>query len=201
MRPTPLPLRVALVLATFLAMSFAAPSSASTEDPTLRTAFFWFNSREISDAGHSFYGAYAYQHLLPQVAPKHQPSGAVWMAMLDGDCMTELPGRVAEVFRPSDRALLDRAAEIGPSLCYVIAVISTGARDWAEVDRALRNAKPIGYLGMTQLADHDRQLFQGVCRVMALPVSLRIDNGTLKRISFEFIGDDDLREMGFTPAR
>lgn len=184
-----------------LVMSFATAASASTEEPALRTAFFWFNSREISDAGHSFYGAYAYQHLLPQVAPTRQTSGAVWIAMLDGDCLTELPGRLAEVFRPTDRALLDRAAEIGPSLCYVIAVISTGARDWTDVDLALRKAKLTGYLGMTQLAEHDRQLFQGVCRTMALPVSLRIDNGTLKRISFEFISDDELQKMGFTPAR
>jgi hypothetical protein len=164
-------------------------------------AFFWFNSRAITERSKNadgLYGAYAYRHLLPLLAPKSQNDPAVWFAMLDGDCMVGTDN-LMKYFRPEDRSLLEEAKRVGESLCYVIAVMRRGGtKPWHELDRDLRNGNTIGYMGMTTPASFDSKTFLNCTKIMALPIAARIDGDRFTRISFQFLSDQELIECGFS---
>lgn len=161
-------------------------------------AFFWFNSRIISDAGNSMYGRFVFQQFLPSLAPPKQKDPEAWFVLCDGDCMTDSQG-LKNYFRAQDSGLLDEVKRIGDSLCYVAAVLGQGTRGWEEIDRDLRQAKILGYLGVTVPARFSRETFLRVRQVMALVIAARIDGARFKKISYEYQTDTELRRLGFQP--
>jgi hypothetical protein len=166
---------------------------------TESAAFFWFDSSRISGAGHPFYGRYVYERILRLLAPAAQKDPRRWFVTFDGDCLASLEDSpILTYFRPEDRALLAQVASIGETLCYVVAILGEYGRDWAELNRDLRNADVTGYLGMTQPREEvDREIFLSVTRGMSLCVALRIDGTVVKKINFSFVSDGALQQMGF----
>lgn len=160
-------------------------------------AFFWFNSRTISDAGHPLYGRYVYERFLPHLAPAAQVDPQAWFVLCDGDCMTETR-HLENFFRPEDKALLDQADRIGASLCYVVAALGQSTQAWEDVDRKLQASVP-GYLGMTVQRRFDRKTFLSARENMALAIAARIDGARFKKIGFAFLTDDALSGLGFEP--
>jgi hypothetical protein len=161
-------------------------------------AFFWFNSRTISDAGHSMYGRFVYQQFLPSLAPAKQRDPESWFVLCDGDCMTD-SGGLKGYFRPQDGRLLDEVKRIGDSLCYVVAVLGQGTRTWEDIDRELRQAKALGYLGVSVPARFSRETFLRARQIMALVIAARIDGAKFKKISYEYQTDAELSRLGFQP--
>jgi hypothetical protein len=161
-------------------------------------AFYWFNSRVISDAGTSLYGRFVYQRLLPLLAPAIQNNPNAWFVLFDGDCLVDLD-QLTWYFRRQDVVLLKEAKRIGESLCYVIAVLGQGTRAPEDTDRELREAKVLGYMGMMLPGFFKRDTFLRCQETMALVVAVRIDGPNFKRISYGFHSDRELEQMGFKP--
>lgn len=161
-------------------------------------AFFWFNSRTIADAGNSMYGRFVFQKFLPSLAPPKQKDAEAWFVLCDGDCMADSQG-LKSYFRAQDGRLLDEVKRIGDNLCYVIAVLGQGTRTWEEIDRELRQANVLGYLGVTVPARFSRETFLRARQVMALVIASRIDGARFKKISYEYQTDTELRRLGFEP--
>jgi hypothetical protein len=161
-------------------------------------ALFWFNSRVISDAGDNMYGRYAYSKMLPLLSPSQQKNKEVWFVALDGDYLGSVK---IPTSGPEEERILEDAERIGRSLCYIIALYGKPALSFADVDRQLREGKVTGYLGRTSTPGYDGEKFLRLCTGVALPVAFRIDGARLKKISFEFFGDQELQAIGFDPCR
>jgi hypothetical protein len=161
-------------------------------------AFFWFNSTVISDAGHSHYGRFVYDRLLPILAPAKQYNREAWFALFDGDCLGSLSD-LWERFRVEDRFLLNDGKGVGASLCYVVAVVSQSSRSPDFIDQEFRRATFLGYMGMAMLRSNTSDDFLYAQKKMSLVVALRIDGAKLKKISYGFHSDHELRQMGFEP--
>ncbi len=159
-------------------------------------AFLWFNSRVISDAGNSLYGQEAYRRVLPLLAPIFQKDPRASFALFDGDCMTSAASQKS-FFRPQDGELLNEVQSVGESLCYVIAALGQSAQDWEQIHRAVKQSGGVGYLGMTLQREFDREQFLKCQRSMALVPAIRIVGATFHRIDFAFVGDAELRLLGF----
>jgi hypothetical protein len=172
------------------------PYSPALKEESL--AFYWFNSRVISDAGNSMYGRFAYQHLLPWLSPAKQTNPEAWFVLFDGDCMIQ-PELLRSYFRPQDNVLLDEVRRIGESLCYVIAILGQGTCVQEDIDRELRTVDVLGYMGMTAPAQFNRDTFLHFQEVMALVIAVRIDGAKLKKISYEFHAVNELKQIGFEP--
>jgi hypothetical protein len=199
-------LGAALVLAAWenpLALSQQEKEAPVKEtQPVLKenaAAFFWFNSRVIANAGNSMYGRFAYDTLLPWLAPAKQVAPNVWFVLFDGDCMTGM-APLKSYFRPQDGPLLEEAIRLGEHLCYVVAVMGQGTRTWEQVDRDLREAKTLGYMGVTIPAKFDRETYLRCCKTMALVPAARIDGAKFKRIDYGYHADGELKRMGFEPG-
>jgi len=161
-------------------------------------AFYWFDSQAISDTGISFYGRFVYEQFLPHLAPLEQNNDAVWFVLFDGDCLAKL-ATWTWYFRKQDGQLLDEFERSGASLCYVIAVLGQSAYPLEDLDVKLRDKNVMGYLGMTLPGFFKRETFLRCQTSMALVTALRIDGRKLKRISYEFHSDSELRKIGFEP--
>ncbi|HXX93999.1 MAG TPA: hypothetical protein VEN81_10215 [Planctomycetota bacterium] len=178
--------------------SAPAPSSTPSALPlgAEEGAFFWFNSRVIADAGHPFYGPFAYTHLLPYFSPRHQKNPSTWYVLCDGDCLGRKPAALPRS-GPKEEKILSEVDRIGPSLCYIIAAFGQGTQSYSRIDQELSTAGVLGYLGMTSLPGVDRAKYVELTRAVALPISARIDGGRFKRISFDSMDDAKLQSLGF----
>lgn len=95
--------------------------------------------------------------------------------------------------------MLDEAKRVGESLCYLIAVLGQAAHPLEDIDRQLRENNVLGYMGMTLPGFFKRETFLRCQQAMALVTAVRIDGPRLKRISYEFHSDSELRAIGFEP--
>jgi len=174
----------------------APPFKREREDEA--AAFFWFNSEIITDPETCMYGRSAYAQLLPWFAPARQQSEEVWFVLFDGDCLTD-SSSWSWYFRKEDGLLLQEAKRVGENLCYVIAVLGQGAQPLDDIDRQLREANALGYMGMTRPDLFEHETLLRCQRAMALVPAVRIDGARFKRISYGFHADRELRAMGFEP--
>lgn len=185
--------RIVTILA-LAALMATAPVAAQVESGY--GGFFWFDSQKISAAGNSFYGAYAYRHLLPAFAPKSRASTSAF-AYFDGDFLPQSPLDIPH--QSSEASVADQARRL-ENLAYVIAVYSYQANPpFREVDNALRAAGTTGYLGLTTRAPLSLEAFIELTHLMSLPVALKQEGAVLRIADFAFISTADLRKMGFEP--
>jgi hypothetical protein len=162
-------------------------------------AFYWFNSRVISDAGNSMYGRFVYDRFLPLLAPPKQSDPNGWFVLFDGDCLGAAPRQLTSYFRAQDAALLGEVERIGAGLCYVLAVVGQGAGFPEEIDREFREAGVLGYMGMTLPRSFNQTAFWRCAETIALVVAVRIDGARFKKISYGFHSDRELQHIGFAP--
>src|SRR5687767_7363064 len=80
---------LAAAAAVILLGGVEMPEPLSAQSADGHPAFFWFDSRKISDAGDSSYGAYAYRRLLPALSPQRRPGSADHFAFFDGDFLPQ----------------------------------------------------------------------------------------------------------------
>ena len=167
------------------------------QSPAGEPAFFWFDSRKISDSGESFYGAYAYRRLLPGFSPARR--GKDNFAYFDGDFLPQ--GRLDIPHQRGEEAVAQRARPL-EGLAYVIAMFAYQTpTPFREVDAMLRAAGTTGYLGMTTQPPMTVNAFIEVTRAMSLPVAMKQEGAKLRIVSFAFLSDAELRRMGFEPER
>jgi hypothetical protein len=159
-------------------------------------ALFWFDSQKISAAGHTFYGAYAYEQTLPLFAPRTR-SGSY--AFFDGDFLPQHPIQVPH-HTADEKKLAEDVLRMG-GRAYAIAVFGYQKTDFAAVDAALRKSKAAGYMGMTSVPNVGLDTFIALRGSMSLVVAMRIDGAKLKRADFDLLSDEALRKMGFEPSR
>jgi hypothetical protein len=158
--------------------------------------FFWFNWEEISKSGHPAYGRYVYKHLLPYFSPQNQEVEPGYYYFLDGDFISDGPVHI-----PSqgieERQCLEKLSQIGTERCYVVAVYGMGLIDFSKINQALRDSNIIGYIGMTTCPPIGFEKFYNFTGQMALVPAVSINGQLLERQSFEFLNENQLREMGF----
>ena len=172
-----------------------ADARTAAQTPNGHPAFFWFNSQQISDAGHGTYGTYAYRHLLPALAPPRR--GADHFAYFDGDFLPQVQFDIPH--QPGEEPVAARARPLG-SLAYVIAVFAyQSPAPFRDVDAALRANRVTGYLGLTTKPAMPVQEFINLTRVMSLPVAMKQEGPTLRIVSFAFLSEPELKKLGYQP--
>lgn len=176
-------------------------SVASGEKGTSQTpgaAFYWFDSRKISDAGHAFYGAYVYERLLPEFAPGKQRSGKSY-AFSDGDYLPTSPVTVPTQ-GAAEAKVLESALALG-GIAYVVAIYGYEGGPFADVDRVLKGGSTTGYLGMTTWPEASLDEYLSLRGRLSLPVAFKLEGARFRRADFAFLGDQQLKAMGFEPVR
>jgi len=167
--------------------------------PSSGGVLFWFNWQTISDSGHSFYGAYVYRQLLPYFAPGREQFPTGYYVFFDGDFLPRGPVQIP-CHAAGEARCLEQVKHQGADRCYLVAVHGMGSVDFAEVDRGLRGAGAVGYLGVTSCPGMDFEEFYRLTGSMSLPLAFQIRGRAFEKESFGFVGDDALRSMGFEPS-
>lgn len=168
-------------------------------EPSSGGVLFWFNWQTISDSGHSFYGAYVYKQLLPHFAPEREEFPLGHYVFFDGDFLPQGPVQIP-CHGAGEARCLEEVKRQGADRCYLVAVHGMGPVDFAEVDRGLRDADAVGYLGITSCPGIDFEGFYQLTGSMSLPLAFQIRGRAFRKESFGFVGDDALRSMGFEPS-
>lgn len=160
-------------------------------------SIFWFNWREISNNGHSSYGVYVYQEMLPLFSPKRFDFSTGCYYFDDGDYLPRETVRL-----PFNNSAEQRVLEVVNKLhdvIYVVAIYNQGKElDLSDIDRNLQNTKVLGYIGMTSFKPGiSMKKYLKVVRSMSLCSACDIRFGTFEKASFSFISDAELKYMGF----
>jgi hypothetical protein len=160
-------------------------------------AIFWFNWQEISDSGHPMYGRAVFEVLLPKFAPGEDDFGGRY-EFWDGDLLPRQPLSIPKD-GPEAEHCLENASECGWDRCYLVAVAGSGPVALSSLDAELSATDLTGYLGMTPFGRLDRMSFEALVDDMGLVRSCMVRGRDFLGWDFSFIGEDDLRAMGFVP--
>lgn len=184
-----------VALASLVAGSACSRQSAGPK-PKPGAAYFWFDSRKISDAGNSFYGAYVYEQLLPSFAPGKRAAGASY-AFSDGDYLPTGPVTVPANGAEEQRIVREAVALGG--IAYIVAIYGYEDGSFTDVDRALKSANVTGYLGMSTTPGVTIDEYLALREALSLPVAFKLEGTKIRKAEFGFLGDGQLRDMGFEP--
>lgn len=161
-------------------------------------ALYWFDSRKISDAGHSFYGAYVYERLLLEFAPGKRGGGKSYV-FSDGDYLPTSPVTVPTQ-GAAEAKVLESALALG-SIAYIVAVYGYEGGPFADVDQVLKGGGTTGYLGMTTWPEASLDKYLSLRQRLSLPVAFKLEGARFRHADFAFLDDKSLKAMGFEPVR
>ena len=154
-------------------------------------AFLWFNWKTLSDKGHTFYAKHIYHQLIPLFAPNAKRLSCS-CSLFDGDFLSSgIPPPV----NPEDRDVYTKIADQGLTNMYVIGIF--GEAEFDLLDTSLKKALT-SYCGMQLYPAITGELFYAYSRGMALIPAIRIRDRMFKKISFDFMSDEQLISLGFT---
>lgn len=166
---------------------------------------FWFDSKEISESGHGFYGRYIYQLVLPWLAPQKRFLHYGSYIFFDGECVMN-----SDLFKISGNALKDmNFTEIIKSLksgsCYLVSIFyKLGEVDLWAVHQHLRRHVSSCYIGMTTWRSSSKNSFQDFVDYvgqMTLPLTFMISGNTFRKESLDYLSGSELKSLGFDIAR
>jgi len=176
----------------------AKPAAELRDHRTEEGGLFWFDSKAITAAGNKSFGAYIYRLLVPHFSPRSQHSDKVWFQFCDGKCVPQ--GSISIPHSGADEAaVLARVDKVGRKHCFVAAVFGCGTRAFDAIDTELGASGIVGYLGRTSLRGYDKGKYNLLCGRLSLTSAFRIDGARLKKVSFDYMTDRELRKAGFDP--
>jgi hypothetical protein len=149
----------------------------------------WFNWNTLADQGHRFYAAYIYNVLIPLLSPNSGVS--VSCRLFDGDflSMAQLPPVNA-----SDTGTFEQIKAQGLTNMYVIGIY--GEVDVERLDASLRK-NGVAYAGMLNYQGIEFDQFYKYTIGLALVLSVAINGKEFKKLSFDFMSDEQLVSLGF----
>lgn len=169
---------------------------AKTMNTQEEAGLYWFNWQEISDAGHTFYGNYVYENMLPPFASSIESGVSGMYDFFDGDCIIQSTLKIV-ASNDMEAKSLDKLQKLGSELCYVVGVFGSGNTKLADVDQTLRTKGVLGYIGMTTCFAMDFEAFDRFAGKFALCYALKIVGFLLVKFDFYLISDKQLESMGF----
>lgn len=148
---------------------------------------FIFNAKVISGAINAFYGRYAYELLLPLILNKNPLS----IIAADGDPIVgngQFPIFGIKEFWDEVFNLV-RIDDI-----FMILLVTEEPFDFVAIDKMLRGKT--GYLGMTNNPSFGNDQFFQLSRMLSLPIAFSINDTIIKKESFNYFSDRELKQMG-----
>jgi tetratricopeptide (TPR) repeat protein len=174
---------------------FSNPEKLSTRTGE-QGILFWFNWKEISQRGHSFYGAYIYNYLMPYFSHPGRNKRLGSYFFFDGDFLGEKA--VDPIYQgPEEAACLKEVIRIGRDVCYIVAIYGNGPIDFSTIHEQLKNSDINGYIGMTSCPGFGFNQFYELAVSMALVPAFTLHGNRLEKESFDFISEDKLNDLGF----
>ncbi len=153
-------------------------------------ALLWFNWNILSEKGHRFYASFVYHQLIPLLSPNADRVISS-CRLFDGDVlsMAQLPP-----VNETDKTVFRDISAQGLTNMYIIALF--GDTDLGKLDTAMKKAVE-GYSGMTSYPDIEFRLFYSYTVGLALIPSVAINGKEFKKVSFDFMSDEQLVSLGF----